>query len=168
MVGHHTYKFAIQNILWIFYDGCDPKLLTSIHKNGGKKWSILMTPTCGVNHCTTFSQNMFIPIPTKRHYVMPPFVKVHTYLQTSNGVRILLRMPKESPCHWMWQLDYDKIADGPFQRFLMDLLLEGQKYIQIHKDHMCNCVPSHLQHGNGRVDLHWQEFKIGLCCMLHG
>lgn len=45
----------------------------------------------------------------------------------------------------------------------MDLLLEGQKYIQIHKDHMCNCVPSHLQHGNGQVDLHWQEFKIGLC-----
>lgn len=65
MVGHHTYKFTIQNILRIFYDGCDPKLLTSIHKNGGKKWSILMTPPCGVNHCTTFSQNMFIPFPPR-------------------------------------------------------------------------------------------------------
>ncbi len=80
MVGHHTYKFSIQNILRTFYDGCDPKLLTSIHQTGGKKWSILMTPKCGVNHCTTFSQNMFIPIPPRDIMLCHHLSRsIHTY-----------------------------------------------------------------------------------------
>lgn len=88
-----------------------------------------------------FSKYVY-PNPTKRHYVMPPFVKVHTYLQTSNSIGILLRMPKEWPCHWMWQLDYDKIGDGPFQRFPWCVVGRPKIYSNTQRPHVQLCSKS--------------------------